>query len=83
MHQKFDGGYTDFSRVLKPKIDETETLKKNGDPKTEKGPHGKGQGDPGPQMRTHLATVHCRWKQCKPLLSRLESFTDIWTKLDH
>ena len=31
MHQTLDGGCTDFSRVLKPKIG-------NGDPKTEKVP---------------------------------------------
>ena len=30
------------------------TLDKNGDPKTEKGPHG----DPGPQVGTHVGAVH-------------------------
>ena len=53
-----NGGRTDFSRVLKPKIEKMGTLKKkwgpNGDPKSEKGPHG----DPGPQMGTHLGAVH-------------------------
>ena len=52
-----DGGCTDFSRVLKPKIEKMGTLKKkwepNGDPKSEKGPHG----DPGPQMGTYVGAV--------------------------
>ena len=38
-----DGGCTDFSCVLKPKIEKMETLTKNGDLKSEKGLHG----DPG------------------------------------
>ena len=35
-------------------------LKENGDPKTEKGPHG----DPGRQMETHVASVdkHQYWE---------------------
>ena len=37
---------TDFSRILKPKIE-------NGDPKTGKGPYG----DPDPKMGTHLGAV--------------------------
>ena len=44
----------DFSRVLKPRIEKMETSKKNGDPKSEKDPHG----DPGPQMGTHVGAVH-------------------------
>ena len=32
MHQTLYGGCTDFSRVLKPEIEEMGTLKKNGDP---------------------------------------------------
>ena len=35
-----DDGYTDFSRILKPKMEKMGTLEKNGDPKSEKGPHG-------------------------------------------
>ena len=38
---------TDFSCVLMPKIE-------NGDPKTEKGPHG----DLGLQIGTHVGAVH-------------------------
>ena len=48
-----DGGCTVFSCVLKPKIKKMGTLKKNGDPESEKGPHG----DPGPQMGTHVGAV--------------------------
>ena len=46
-----DCGCTDFSCVLKPKIEKMGTLEKkwgpNGDTKSEKGPHG----DPGTQIR--------------------------------
>ena len=43
-----------FHAFLLPEIEKLWTLKKNWDPKSEKGPHG----DPGPQMGTHVATVH-------------------------
>ena len=50
-------GCMDFSRVLKPLIEKMGTLEQkwgpNGDPKTEKGPHG----DWVPQMGTHLGAV--------------------------
>ena len=48
-----DGGCTDFSCVLMTKIEKMGTLKKNGDPKSEKGLHG----DPGPQMGPHVGAV--------------------------
>ena len=51
-----DGGCTDFLRVFNPKIEKMGTLKKNGDPKSEKGPHG----DPGTQMGTHVGAVVSR-----------------------
>ena len=51
-------GCTDFSRVLKPRIEKKGELEKkwgpNGDPISEKSPHG----DPGPQMGTHVGAVH-------------------------
>ena len=37
-----------------PKIENGDPMGTNGDPKTEKGPHG----DPGLQMGTHVGTVH-------------------------
>jgi len=55
-----DGGCTDFSRVLRPKIEKMGTLKKNRDPKSEKGPHG----DPGPQMGTQVPNWGSIWEQC-------------------
>ena len=52
-----DGVCTDFSRALKLEIEKMGTLKNkwgpNGDPKSEKRPHG----DPGPQMGTHVGAV--------------------------
>ena len=51
MHQTLDGGCTDFSRVLKPKIENRDPM---GTQKLKKGSHG----DPGPQMGTHVGAVN-------------------------
>ena len=54
------GGCTDLSHVLilNPKIEKMGTFKKNGDPTSEKGPHG----DPGTQMGTYVGAVHLTLK---------------------
>ena len=41
-------------------IENGDLMVPDGDPKTEKGPHG----DPGPQMGTHLGAVKLAQKQC-------------------
>ena len=48
-----DSGCTDFWRVLRPKMEKMGTLKKNGDQKTNFGPHG----DQSPHLGTNVGAV--------------------------